>query len=190
MLLVLKMTSNIPNSIPETTLYEPSEELPRDETGSYLHLKLKRFRSIDDLTMPYAKKTWADHPHDAEIDYAPSSRSKCRHCHSMIQKGELRVRLWMQCHKGCKNSAYFHGKDCIWKYPEIAKIKETKEFVGLESLREMEQNHVADTLEKLTTRNISSIKRKPDQVGSLEKPKTPTKIPRKEGNGRSICRNR
>ena len=47
---------------------DPSVELSRDETGRYLHLKLKRFASIKELNMSYAKKTWKQTPHDAEVD--------------------------------------------------------------------------------------------------------------------------
>lgn len=45
-----------PHGIETMTTTKPSEALPRDETGSYLHLKLKRFQSIDDLTMKFAQK--------------------------------------------------------------------------------------------------------------------------------------
>lgn len=101
-------TPRLPTQVYAVKMKDPSIELPRDETGSYLHLKLKRFESIEVLSMAYAKKTWTKIPRDAEIDVAPSSRSSCRQCHLPIEKGVLRIRLWLQCHKGCKNSAYFH----------------------------------------------------------------------------------
>jgi hypothetical protein len=147
----------------------PSEELIRDTTGSYLHLKLKRYPLVTDLTMSYAKKTWAEHPHDAEIDISSSARSKCRHCHSMIGKGALRARLWLQCHKGCKNSAYFHGTDCIWNYPETAKIESIKEFVGLEELPEAYQKQMHDQFEKLNAVRTSAVD------GNTNKRKSPKK---------------
>ena len=112
----------------------PSTLLPRDTTGSYLHLKLKRFTSIDELTMSYAVRTWNDTPHHAEIDMSPSNRSKCRGCHSTIPKGSLRLRLFLQCHKGCKQSAYFHGSPCGWEYPETIKLESMDELVGWERL--------------------------------------------------------
>jgi hypothetical protein len=120
----------------------PHEELPRDATGSYLHLKVKRFASIDDLKMLYAKRTWKDKPHDAEADVSPSSRSACRQCHTKIGKGELRMRLWLQCHKGCKNSTYFHGKECFWIYPETAKLDSLDEIVGIDNLPINQQSKV------------------------------------------------
>ena len=108
----------------------PDHILPRDPTGSYLQLKLKRFASKDDLTMPYAIKTWNETPHDAEVDISVSRRSTCRQCHGTIDKGVLRLRLFLQCHKGCKNSAYFHGSQCGWEYPETRKLESIDEFVG------------------------------------------------------------
>jgi len=150
------------------TTTKPSEALPRDETGSYLHLKLKRFQSIDDLTMKFAQKTWRDHPQDAEIDLAPSNRSRCRQCHESIPKGELRVRLWLQCHKGCKNSAYFHGKDCIWEYPETTKIDDVKEFFGIEKLEKKDIDFVAGKLEELQGKEEKKKARTADEVSSTE----------------------
>ena len=137
----------------------PSECLPRDPTGSYLHLKLKRFPSIDVLTMPYAKKTWREVPHNAEIDISPSARSSCRQCHSKILKGDLRMKLWLQCHKGCKMGAYFHGDGCFWEYPETSKLKELNELVGFDELPE-------DTQKEVKKRFLSLIERK------IEEPET------------------
>lgn len=150
------------------TTIKPSEALPRDETGSYLHLKLKRFQSIDELSMKFAQKSWREHPQDAEIDLAPSNRSKCRQCHTSIPKGELRVRLWLQCHKGCKNSAYFHGKECIWEYPETTKIDNVNEFFGIEILEKNEQAFVAEKLDELQNKEKKTKSRKADQALSTD----------------------
>jgi hypothetical protein len=116
-----------------TVIYNPSDPLPRDGTGRYLHLKLKRFPSIRHLTMPYARKTWQETPHDAGVGMAPNARSSCRWCHGRVEKGSLRYKLFLQCHKGCKIPAYFHA-DCIWKYPETAKLDRASEVKGLEDL--------------------------------------------------------
>ena len=91
--------------------------------------------------MPYAKKTWREHPDDVEVEYASTGRSICRQCHQPIAKDDLRVRLWLQCHKGCKQSAYFHGKDCLWKYPETKKIEKLSEFAGLSKLKKADQGY-------------------------------------------------
>ena len=125
--------------------FDPSRELPRDPTGSYLHLKLKRFPSIQELSMNYAKTTWKKFPYDAQVDIAPTSRSSCRQCHQPIEKGEIRMRLMLQCHKGCKNSAYFHfgNDDCFWKYPETSKLKQIDEINGLQDLSKSNQNLVS-----------------------------------------------
>ena len=77
---------------------DPSKELPRDPTGSYLHLKLKRYADIQDLSMPYAKKTWKEHPYDVSVSVAPNGRATCRQCHKKIEKNELRYQLMLQCH--------------------------------------------------------------------------------------------
>lgn len=52
------------------------------------------------------------------------------------------MRLWLQCHKGCKISAYFHGNECFWKYPETIKLESVNDLVGLKSLREDQQDNV------------------------------------------------
>lgn len=131
-----------------TTDDDPSLLLPRDETGRYLHLKLKRFASIDDLTMPFAIKTWNETPHDAEVGISSSARSKCRDCHEVIKKGELRFRLWLQCHKGCKSSAYFH-ESCFYKYPESKKLESVEEIMGFVDLDRSVQNCIEASFDKM-----------------------------------------
>ena len=121
--------------------------LPRDETGRYLHLKLKRFSSVEELTLKYAKTTWETYPYDASVDIAPSSRSKCRFCRQTIHKGQLRYQLLLQCHHGCKNSAYFHSK-CCYEYPETSKLRSVHEFHGLQSLDEHHQDIVMTTFQQ------------------------------------------
>jgi len=143
---------------------DPSKKLPRDETGSYLHLKLKRFPSVEALSMSHAKKTWAQYPQDADIDVAPSNRSKCRQCHQVIEKGNLRARLWLQCHRGCKISAYFHGKNCVWKYPETSKINKLDDFDGIQKLSKSDKQYLEAEFAKL--KNETSGKRKPDETPS------------------------
>lgn len=147
---------------------DPTIDLPRDKSGSYLHLKLKRFASQKDLTMPYAKKTWKTTPHDAEVDSSPSSRSSCRQCHQPIKKGDLRMRLWLQCHKGCKNSAYFHGRECTWKYPEMAKIVSTKEIIGFDKLPTTDQEYCSRELQKLQEQRRSAGKLESSTKRSLK----------------------
>ena len=121
---------------------DPSIVLPRDTSGSYLHLKLKRYKSINDLSMNYAKQTWKNIPHNAEVEEScPSSRSKCRLCHTTIEKGNTRFRLWLQCHKGCKISAYFH-KNCIYNYPETNKLNSVTEFIGYDKLSTKLQDEI------------------------------------------------
>ena len=128
--------------------FDPKKELPRDGTGSYLHLKLKRYKTVDDLSMPYARRTWRDTPHDAEVDESPSSRSSCRQCHGRIEKGAVRFRLWLQCHKGCKNSAYFHD-GCIFDYPETKKLGSHEEFVGWDRLPREQRNRIRASFESM-----------------------------------------
>jgi hypothetical protein len=126
-----------------TMMDDPTTKLPRDPTGSYLHLKLKRYPSINDLTMNYAKQTWREVPHDAEVDVSPSSKSSCRQCHKKIHKGQTRFRLWLQCDKGCKISAYFHhSSSCIWKYPETAKLESLEEILGFQQLPKKRREEV------------------------------------------------
>ena len=132
---------------------DPRISLPRDETGSYHHLKLKRFPSIKELTMPFAKKSWSQHPEDASVDIAHNARSKCRQCHTTIPKSKsLRFRLWLQCHKGCKNSAYFHPM-CFWEYPETSKLKDVSEIIGLDNLNQEQQNQVKESFEQFQNKH-------------------------------------
>lgn len=126
---------------PTKGLPDPSKVLPLDPTGSYLHLKLKRFAKMKDLSMPYAKKTWQEFPYDAAVSLAPNGRASCRQCHCKIDKNDLRFQLLLQCHKGCKNSAFFHS-DCVWKYPETKKISEMSEIAGLETLPKIMKSQV------------------------------------------------
>ncbi|KAL3920029.1 MAG: hypothetical protein SGARI_007049 [Bacillariaceae sp.] len=125
---------------------DPSELLPRDATGSYLHLKLKRFPSIKDLTMPYAKKTWQQMPHDVQVEISPNGRAMCRQCHSKIGKGDIRFQLALQCHKGCRMAAFFHS-DCVWEYPEATKIVTEEEIVGLNDLPSKDKKVVLEQFE-------------------------------------------
>jgi hypothetical protein len=121
---------------------DPCTVLPRDPTGSYLHLKLKRFPSIKALTMPHAKKTRRQMPHDATVELSPNARSSCRQCHAKIPKGDIRLCLFLQCHKGCKNKAFFHAGTCAWGYPETQKLLVISEIVGWRSLPAMEQKQM------------------------------------------------
>jgi len=138
--------------------------------------------------MAYAKQSWRDHPHDAEVEVSTTATSKCRYCHRKIDKGELRVRLWLQCHKGCKNSAYFHGNDCIWKYPETTKLESAKELVGIDSLPDEQQKYIHDQLERLMdTPNIddndgdndNNKKTKTKSTGNVKRTLSGTSNPKK-----------
>ena len=65
-------TTSIPGKPTSTTMAtiteeeeDPSKVLTRDLYVSYLHLKLKRYAKLDDVTMKYAKTTWKTFPQDA-----------------------------------------------------------------------------------------------------------------------------
>uniref|UniRef100_A0A7S1UZF2 PARP-type domain-containing protein n=1 Tax=Grammatophora oceanica TaxID=210454 RepID=A0A7S1UZF2_9STRA len=165
---------------------DPSTLLPRDATGRYLHLKLKRFPSVKDLSMPFAKKTWKEIPHHAEAEVSPSKRSKCRWCHETIQKGDLRMRLWLQCHKGCKMSAYFHGDSCIWEYPETAKLEKVDEIVGWKKLPEKQRKVIKEKFEEMRELSISS----PDLESKASKASKPSPEKRAPENGIDAQRKR
>jgi len=130
--------------------------LPRDETGRYLHLKLKRFSSVEELSLKYAKTTWKTYPYNASVDIAPTSRSKCRSCRQTIHKGQLRYQLLLQCHHGCKNSAYFHSK-CCYEYPETSKLTSIQELHGLQSLDEDHQHIVMTSFQQHECKNQNNV---------------------------------
>mmetsp|Transcript_68386 Transcript_68386/g.103123 ORF Transcript_68386/g.103123 Transcript_68386/m.103123 type:complete len:171 (-) Transcript_68386:32-544(-) len=136
---------------------DPSKELPRDPTGSYLHLKLKRYGRMKDLPMKYAISTWKKYPQDAEVDISPASRSSCRQCHSRIEKGNVRMRLFLQCHKGCKNIAYFH-EECFWKYPETKKLESIKEIYNVDKLPKESQALVTNRFREFRKRPEAELK--------------------------------
>jgi hypothetical protein len=143
------------------SMEDPSKELPRDPTGSYLHLKLKRYPSIDDLSMKFAISTWKRCPQDAQVDMSPTSRSSCRQCHEQIEKDDIRMRLFLQCHKGCKNSAYFH-QECFWKYPETTKLEKIEEIADLENLPEESQAIVRDKFQEFRKQEETALKHNSD----------------------------
>lgn len=141
----------------------PSLLLPRDETGRYLHLKLKRFSSVGDLSMPHAITTWKKIPHDAEVDISPSARSSCRHCKDVIKKGDLRFRLWLQCHKGCKISAYFHSS-CFYMYPETPKLENVESIAGFGDLETSTQDSIREKFREMKTASENAEESKGDEV--------------------------
>jgi hypothetical protein len=141
LIMAQKLLPQVEQTLELASLGIASYPLSRDESGRYLHLKLKRFPSMQDLTTPSARRTWQENPHDGSVGLAPNSRSACRWCHGKIRKGCLRYQLFLQCHKGCKNSAYFH-EDCIWHYPETVKMQSVGEFNGLDTLPEAEKENV------------------------------------------------
>lgn len=142
---------------------DPSILLPRDETGRYLHLKLKRFASIGDLSMPYALTTWKKTPHDAEVDVSPSARSSCRYCRDVIEKGDLRFRLWLQCHKGCKISAYFHSS-CFYEYPETKKLESVGEIMGYGDLETSTQDSIRESFRDMKAATEKAEESKGDDI--------------------------
>jgi hypothetical protein len=167
------------NHMASKELSDPANILPRDSTGSYLHLKLKRFANFCELSTTSARKTWHDNPHDAAVSLAANGRASCRQCHGKIDKQELRYQLLLQCHKGCKNSAFFHS-DCIWKYPETKKITEITEFFGLEHLPK-------DTISKVKNDFVLFIKSQQDDGALVPRTK---KRPLKDTDFTSACEER
>jgi hypothetical protein len=142
---------------------DPSKVLPRDLSGSYLHLKLKRYAKMEDLTMNYAKTTWKTFPQDAQADLSPTSQSSCRQCHDTIDKGDVRLRLYLQCHKGCKTAAFFH-ESCFWNYPETKKLERVEEIVGLEDLPDKNRKQVLQHFQAFHDSN----KNTPSAIKELE----------------------
>ena len=66
------------------------------------HLSIKRFADGDPALRPGAVRARAKLPWDALAERDPSGRSACKHCGSLIPKGETRLVLLMQCSKGYK----------------------------------------------------------------------------------------
>jgi hypothetical protein len=91
------------------------------EWNDMSHLSIKRFQDDDPSLTAGAKRNRAQTPYVAVAEKDPSGRSKCKHCGSLIPKGELRLGLMMECHKGYRVLCTLH-ESCFWDHPETKKL--------------------------------------------------------------------
>jgi hypothetical protein len=92
------------------------------EWNDMSHLSIKRFQDDDPSLTAGAKRNRALTPYVAVAEKDPSGRSKCKLCGSLIPKGELRLGLMVECHKGYRVLCTLH-ETCFWKHPETPKLE-------------------------------------------------------------------
>lgn len=85
---------------------------------------------------------------DWMVDYAKSGRSKCRVCHLLIDKGELRLALMLQDEEGYKNTSWTHY-ECFWKHEETKKLVNVDEIYGFNTLEEEDQSKIQERLNSM-----------------------------------------
>ncbi|CAO3647521.1 unnamed protein product [Cunninghamella echinulata] len=83
--------------------------------------------------------------YDWKVDYALSSRSKCRLCRQFINKEELRLALMLQDEEGYKNTSWTHY-ECFWNHKETKKLEDVNEIYGFNILKEEDQNRIKERL--------------------------------------------
>ena len=91
------------------------------------HLCLKRFADGDPALHPGAARARATLAGDALAERDPSGRAACKHCGSKITKGQTRLVLLLQCHKGYKVPCTLHF-GCFWNHPETHKLESHEEI--------------------------------------------------------------
>uniref|UniRef100_A0A7S4UKU6 PARP-type domain-containing protein n=1 Tax=Paramoeba aestuarina TaxID=180227 RepID=A0A7S4UKU6_9EUKA len=147
------------------------------ETPWKPHLKLKRFERSE-LT-PGAKRTHDKTPHDAEVKKS-TGRATCHVCRGKIDKGNMQVCLWLQCHKGYKNACYVHV-ECLCKHPESAKLTGIEEIKNVKLLDEEQKKRLKDELavivkEEGTKKKVKSEKKTTKKETNTSSSESPTSL--------------
>mmetsp|Transcript_22538 Transcript_22538/g.39951 ORF Transcript_22538/g.39951 Transcript_22538/m.39951 type:complete len:189 (-) Transcript_22538:17-583(-) len=93
----------------------------KKEWNNMSHLCIKRFKDDDPTLTAGAKRDRALRPYVAVAEMDPSGRAKCKSCGEKLQRGNLRLGLMMECHKGYRNLCTLHP-ECFWKHPETQKL--------------------------------------------------------------------
>ena len=91
------------------------------------HLLLKRFADDDPTLTAGARRDRIKHPNVAVAELDPSGRATCKMCGDRIPKGDVRLCLWLECHKGYRNLCTMH-KTCFWQHPETKKLGRVEEI--------------------------------------------------------------
>jgi hypothetical protein len=80
--------------------------------------RLKRFAEGCTPGARRSRKRYED-DHDAHVEIAPSSQSRCRVCKDKIPRGDPRIALLLQCHAGYKDPSLTHRVHvgCLAAYP-------------------------------------------------------------------------
>jgi hypothetical protein len=107
-----------------------SSSTTSSSTGPKLlsHLFLKRFADNDPKLTDGANRNRTKNPHVAVVELDPSGRAKCKLCATVIPKGDVRVTLMLECHKGYRFPATLH-ETCFYKHPETTKLTSMKEIL-------------------------------------------------------------
>lgn len=112
------------------------------------HMVLKRLGPKDALT-PGARRNRKALPYDALAGYAPTGRARCRQCAGLISKGDLRVVLMLQCHKGYKMPSPVHARACLPKHREAARLASRSEILIEEGVEGADSKFLWDAFDFL-----------------------------------------
>ena len=111
------------------------------------HLCIKRFADDDPSLRPGALRARAKLPWDALAEMDPSGRSRCKLCGLGIPKGQLRLVLLMQCHKGYKTPCTLHF-DCFWRHAETSKLESAEEIHTARGVGASEQARIRKAFDR------------------------------------------
>eukprot|EP00980_Cylindrotheca_fusiformis_P004563 scaffold975_cov90-Cylindrotheca_fusiformis.AAC.6 len=122
-----KSTLKATNKVAKGGIKSPLGKNKMKSWNDMNHLFLKRFPDDSPSLTPGAKKDRMKHPHIVVAELDPTGRAKCKLCGDKIPKSDVRMVLFLECHKGYRNACTLHAS-CFWKHPERTKIDSAKEI--------------------------------------------------------------
>ena len=118
------------------------------------HLSVKRFKDDDPTLTAGAKRDRAKRPYVACAEVDPSGRAKCKLCGERIPKGQIRLGLMLECHKGYRNLCTLH-ETCFWEHPETIKLSSAQEIFVHKGVTVEQSNDIKARFEKFKEENQS-----------------------------------
>ena len=148
------------------------------------HLVLKRFARSDPELRPGARRTHDQFPFDVKAEKAATGRSVCHVCRESVAKGELRMRMMLQCHKGYKNACFVHA-ECFMKHPQSRKVQ-LREIVFGKGLTKADRQSVMALFEGKTTKKESAPAPAPAPSLARASPRRKSGKTKVESNGAEV----
>lgn len=112
------------------------------------HLSIKRFAGDDPSLTAGAKRDRASRPYVACAEMDPSGRATCKLCGERISKGEIRLSLMLECHKGYRNLCTLH-QDCFWRHSETKKLTSADEIFMHKSVVAKDSDAIKKRFDKI-----------------------------------------